>query len=107
MAAKRDYRVRKVNTSGVLSRTPNPVPPVEIIQSTAFSLHQFLTVSLIRCSSSGRITEHTQSCPRCRTISWIVGPDLSAAVSTDAVSLTETVDSVRPQRPEVDRPPDL
>ena len=51
-------------TSGVLSRTPKPVPPVVTIQSALRSSQQPLTNSWIWVSSSGTMVGDLQSNPR-------------------------------------------
>lgn len=77
------------HTSGVRSRTPKPVPPVVITTSTVPRSHQVFTVSRIFRSSSGTMTGGSLAIPFSLSISLMVGPDLSAVASCDAVSLTD------------------
>lgn len=78
----------RIQTSGVLSCTPKPVPPVVTIQSASSFSEQDFTNALILSSLSGTMTGDLQSKPRAFRRECIVGPDLSAAASLDAVSLT-------------------
>ena len=75
-------------TSGVWSRTPNPVPPVVIIRSTWPLLAQVVTHSCIKGTSSETIRCSEQDSPDVPSSSMILGPDLSLVESDDAVSLT-------------------
>lgn len=75
-------------TSGVLSRTPKPVPPVVTIQSMSPESHQPSTTVRMLISSSGTMTRCLQTNPFCVSTLWIVGPERSADASAEAVSLT-------------------
>jgi hypothetical protein len=81
---------KTIMTSGVTSRTPNPVPPVVITQSNEPDRHHSPTTCVTSSALSATMRQYSSwACNPCpMTIFLIVGPDLSALASVDAVSLT-------------------
>ena len=83
-------------TSGVTSRTPNPVPPVVIIQSTSPDAQYSDVIRAITSFSSGTIQQWVSEILKPSvedTIFLIVGPDKSADESPAAVSLAVNIRS--------------
>lgn len=77
-----------VPTSGVLSRRPNPVPPVVTMQSISPREHHPRIAARIALVSSGTIAKAKQIHCRSWRMSRTVWPDRSYDGSRDAVSLT-------------------